>query len=65
MTPAEKLQYWLDAHSITPHTFAMQHQIDPSHLSKILREEVTKIGVKMAVAIETATEGYVRCEDWV
>jgi plasmid maintenance system antidote protein VapI len=64
MTGIKMLRDYLFAQNLTPHKFAVQNQIDPSTVSKILAGK-QGVGLKLAIQIEDATHGAVPARVWV
>ena len=59
------LQDYLDHNGLSINAFARNHKLDASELSKLLRSERKRVNVKMADAIQTATEGVVHWRLWI
>lgn len=59
------LRKWLADNYTNAHRFAIEHRLDESELSKILRGRRGAVGVVFAVAVEDATGGAVPVRSWV
>jgi len=59
---AEALQKWLDANDVTAHSFALSLRLDPQRVYRMMQGK--KIDLKLALAIEDATQGAVTCRMW-
>ena len=58
------LKKHIESTGLTPNRWSIEHGLDPSEISKILRGEKRSMRVALAVRIEVATGGLVKCEMW-
>jgi hypothetical protein len=58
-----KLLTWLKEKDLTPYRFALMHELDPSAINKLLNGK-QGASLKLAFAIQEATDGAVPAADW-
>lgn len=59
---AEALRKWLDANDHTVHSFALSLRLDPQRVYRMTQGK--KVDLRLALAIEDATQGAVTCRMW-
>lgn len=62
---SSKLQNYLNEHKITQADFAKQIGSTQGYVSKLCRDDAAEPSLAVAIAIENATNGKVKCGSWV